>query len=612
MFNKINIMKTLLSLLASVLLSASTFAQLSVKPAANNDASYIYVKDEVLFVQGNIDLDENSASTTEKASIYLREGGQLLQGDDSSVNSGYGYISIYQNTPDSDAWDYTFWSAPVGDQSLSQTGNTNFGATRFFDVIDLTNSTVNIPINSYDGIQSPMQIAKFWLYTYTAANGWSAINDASNVIPGRGFTSKGLGYTNHDQTYDFRGRPNNGTITAPITNDAKNLSGNPYPSALDLNAVFYHPDNTEIESFKYWDEDHSVNSHYYVDYVGGYGTWIPLGEDPGGTNPGMYTQAPFLNYNNDGSTGSATGNTGADYKRRFAPVGQGYMLYGSNTGSITYNNAQRVFVKEDSGTSDFRSNDGSPLTNGADEITIIPTDDRIPHLRLNTYFNDSHMRQLVLAFSNEATDDIDRGFDALSPMDADSDSFFPIGNMKRPHVIQTVNFERYKHIPYTLTLDVRTNVVVNLTEKVNFNEYSVYLYDNVEDTYQEIKSEDERSVQLQLLAGLYEDRFFIAFVDVNRTQQLAKEEIKDKVLEDVDFFQNNTAKQLEIANPEGYDIASANIFDMSGKLVYMASNLGNNSRFTFPTGNLSDGIYLVMLTTKENIAVNYKITVKNR
>ena len=243
-------MKTLLSLLASVLLSTSTFAQLSVKPAANNDASYIYVKDEVLFVQGNIDLDENSASTTEKASIYLREGGQLLQGDDSSVNSGYGYISIYQNTPDSDAWDYTFWSAPVGDQSLSQTGNTNFGATRFFDVIDLTNSTVNIPINSYDGIQSPMQIAKFWLYTYTAANGWSAFNDASSVIPGRGFTSKGLGYTNHDQTYDFRGRPNNGTITAPITNDAKNLSGNPYPSALDLNAVFYHPDNTEIESFK--------------------------------------------------------------------------------------------------------------------------------------------------------------------------------------------------------------------------------------------------------------------------------------------------------------------------------------------------------------------------
>tara|TARA_B110000503_G_C6993079_1_gene348213 strand:- start:153 stop:830 length:678 start_codon:yes stop_codon:yes gene_type:complete len=225
------------------------------------------------------------------------------------------------------------------------------------------------------------------------------------------------------------------------------------------------------------------------------------------------------------------------------------------------------------------------------------------------------MRQLVLSFSDDATDGYDRGLDATSSMDSSSDAFFPIdvqGIDNYPLVIQGVKFERYKHVPYTLTLDVRAQVVVNVIEKVKFNEYSVYLYDNVEDTYQEIKGEDELSVELELPAGLYEDRFFIAFVDGNRMQQLANEEIKDKVLEDVDFFQNNPAKQLEIANPEGYDIASANIFDMSGKLVYMASNLGNNSRFTFPTGNLSDGIYLVMLTTTENIPVNYKITVKNR
>ncbi|MDC1325467.1 T9SS type A sorting domain-containing protein [Ulvibacter sp.] len=487
------------------------------------------------------------------------------------------------------------------------------GLCAFFDVDGLTASTVNDPTNSHDGVQNPMEISRTWLYTYSSGGGWQRINDNADVTPGQGFTMKGLGYTNHDQLYDFRGRPNNGTITTPIVASAYNLSGNPYPSALDLNKVFF--DNPTIDCFKYWDEDKSVNSHYYVDNKGGYGTWTPGGTeyDATGTIPGIYVQAPFYDYDNNGTGTGTQAGTGLHYERRFAPVGQGFMLLGAEsggTGTVTYNNSQRVYVKEGA-NSQFRGPVGNII--GPDVITL---DYRLPQLRFNTHFNETHMRQLVLSFSDDATDGYDRGLDAASSMDSTSDAFFPIdvtgGGDNRPHVIQGVNFERYKHIPYTLTLDVRAQVIINVIEKVKFNEYSVYLYDNVEDTYQEIKGEDELSVELELPAGLYEDRFFIAFVDGNRMQQLANEEIKDKVLADVDFFQNNPAKQLEIANPEGYDIASANIFDMSGKLVYMASNLGNNSRFTFPTGNLSDGIYLVMLTTTENIPVNYKITVKNR
>ncbi|MGY8886234.1 MAG: T9SS type A sorting domain-containing protein [Flavobacteriales bacterium] len=608
-------MKTLLLPITALLFSVSTFAQLYVKPTDGGAASYIYVNDEVLFVNDNITLTKNDdVSSTEKASIYLREGSQLIQGDDTASNDGTGYISIYQNTPDSDAWDYTFWSSPVGDQGISGSGNKNFGALRIFDVDGLTASTVNQPISASNGEYDPeMKISRRWLYTYGGGTGWQGINDNAAVPPGQGFTMKGLGTTNHDQLYDFRGRPNNGTITTPIVSSAFILSGNPYPSALDLNKVFW--ENDKIDTFYFWDENHDINGHTYIVNQGGYGTWTPGGTeyDATGTNAGIYVVAPFYSYNNSGTSTGTTNGSGLSYERRFAPVGQGFMLGGKEvggTGTVTYNNSQRVYVKEGA-NSQFRGPVGNII--GPDVITA---DYRLPQLRFNTHFNETHMRQLVLAFSDDATDGFDRGFDARSAMDSTSDAFFPIDvtgdGDNRPHVIQGVNFERYKHIPYTLTLDVRAQVVVNVIEKVKFNEYSVYLYDNVEDTYQEIKGEDELSVELELPAGLYEDRFFIAFVDGNRMQQLANEEIKDKVLEDVDFFQNNPAKQLEIANPEGYDIASANIFDMSGKLVYMASNLGNNSRFTFPTGNLSDGIYLVMLTTTENIPVNYKITVKNR
>ncbi|MFT5437744.1 MAG: hypothetical protein ACI840_002403 [Ulvibacter sp.] len=617
-------MKNLLPPIAALLFTVSSVAQLYVKPNGS-EASYIYVKDEVLFVEDDISLAANPSGATE-ASIYFRDGAQLVQGTGTTDSSGDGYISILQNNTDSDAYDYAYWGSPVGDQTIAGTGNKNFGAMRFFnpeggkdvgcDCYLGTDSTVNDPITSYNGEFNPeMKISSRWLYTYTN-NVWSRIYDNSDVIPGRGFTMKGLGLTNHDQAYDFRGRANNGTITAPILAGASSLSGNPYPSALDLNKFFY--DNTNIQSIRFWEEDRTVDSHYYVDNKGGYGIWLPMGLDSGQTNPGIYAVAPFWNYNNVGGQGTYSGNSGDSYQRRFAPVGQGFMLYGANTatGPVTYDNSQRSYILESSGLSDFRSNDGDPVvTDGTDEaidvIYATPTDYRISHLRLNTYFNETHLRQLVLAFSDDATDGADRGFDALSPMDSTSDVYFPIGSdEKRPYVIQTIPFDIYKQIPYTIDLDIQTRVVVNVIEKVKFKG-SVYLYDNVEDTYQEIKSDLERSAELTLPAGTYEDRFFISFMNRDRTQQVVIENAKNQVLEDVDFFQNNPAQQLEVGNPEGYDIASANIFGMSGKLVYTASNLGNNNKFTFPTGNLSDGIYLVMLTTIDNIAVNYKITVKN-
>ena len=623
-------MKNLLFSIAALLFTVSSIAQLYVKPNGS-DESYVYVQDQILYVTGDIDLTENPAGP-EEASIYFRDGGQLIQGND-VANAGTGYISIHQNNPDSDAWDYAYWSSPIGDQTIAGTDNKNFGAMRFFnpqgtkdvgcDCYLGTDSKVNEPTANFNGEFNPeMKISRRWLYTYTN-NVWSRFNDASNVIPGRGFTMKGLGTTNHDQTYDFRGRPNNGNIDTPILAAAAlpnlnlSLSGNPYPSALDLNTVFWDPDNTEIFQFNYWDEDHNVNSHLYLDNKGGYGYWVPGVADPGGTIPGLYTVAPFLNYNNDGSTGTGTGVDGLSYERRFAPVGQGFMLYGVSDGDITYKNSHRVYVQENSGMSDFRSNDGDPVVNdetdsAIDVISTLPPDNRISHLRLNTYFNETHMRQLVLAFSNEATDGVDRGFEAVSAMDSTSDVYFPIEGENQemdPFVIQTVPYDIYKQIPYTIELESQTRVVVRAIDEVKF-EGSAYLYDNVQDTYQEITS--ERTAALDLPAGTYEDRFFISFVNLQRTQQVAIENVKAQVLEDVGLFQNNPSQQLEVRNPEGYDIASANIFGMSGKLVYTASNLGNNNKFTFPTGNLSDGIYLVMLTTADNITVNYKITVKNK
>ena len=89
-------MKTLLLSLAMLTTTANLFAQLYITPnGASSTDSYIYVDNEVLFVEQDINLVENTNDATTEASIYLRNQAQLVQGTTVSANSGTGYISIF-------------------------------------------------------------------------------------------------------------------------------------------------------------------------------------------------------------------------------------------------------------------------------------------------------------------------------------------------------------------------------------------------------------------------------------------------------------------------------------------------------------------------------------
>ena len=114
---KNQIMKNLLLIPTLLLVSAIPVAQLYVAPNTSGTPSdsYIYVNDQVLFVEDDVELVENTVDPSTEASIYLRNDSQLIQGESNGANAGSGYISIYRENPGSDAWDYTFYGSPVGD-----------------------------------------------------------------------------------------------------------------------------------------------------------------------------------------------------------------------------------------------------------------------------------------------------------------------------------------------------------------------------------------------------------------------------------------------------------------------------------------------------------------
>lgn len=595
-------MKNLLLSVIMLFIVSVVQAQLYVSPSASSD-SYIYVKDEILFVEQDINLVSNT-TVTQESSIYLRDDAQLIQGLSAGANSGTGSLSVLQNTPDSDRFDYTYWCAPVG-RNVGAAGNVNFGANLLNQYQTTLSSNKALFTSAADGIENPLTISRRWIYTHLRGledeASYTRVGNSWAMPAGIGYTMKGVGTSNHDQVYDFRGRANNGNINVTVYQDEWTLSGNPYPSAVDLNWLFWDGDNTELTEFRYWDEDHDVNGHDYSENRGGYGIWVPGAYDAGTTNLGIYTLPTFTQWES-GGTNNGSGAPGVHYERRMAPIGQGIMFVADANGTVTIKNSHRRYVQEGA-TSQFRGPIGATIGN-------IDESNYLPQIRINTYFGESHGRQMVLLFSEETTDGYDRGFDGQSPMDATSEVFFPVdkkGELK-PFVINTIPFEVQKAVPVTFNLNAQHTVKMEGVDQKKLRT-PVYLFDRVSNALQEISNGQIATVFLN--AGLYENRFFIVFQDPG-VQPTISRTLIEEFKAAVSLFQNNPVKQLEVSNPEGQDIKEISIYDMSGKLVLHQKNLGKSTQMAFSTANFSDGVYLVKMNTQDQITIDYKINVFNK
>ena len=609
--------------------TTTVFSQLFVKPNGTTD-SYVFVTDEVLFVEQGVNLQVNPNDPTTQASIYLRNGAQLIQGStvdaNGTVNKGTGMLAVDQTVTETSNYHYNYWHSPVGNQLLGggTDGNKNAGVSRLYKMSSLTNSTLAIPTTAWNGDDTPLTISTRWIYTRPSSAildieaDYIHVGGTDGVAPGLGFTMKGVspGASSISFTYDFRGRPNNGTINVPITSGATDrgtMSGNPYPSAIDLKLLFADNTTNGLTEILFWDEPkNSEFTHYYTGKSGGYGVWIP---GPNPSDLGIYTAAPFTKYTATNPSGSSTG-TGLVYMRRYAPIGQGFVLRTSAgfTGNITLKNEYRVY-KQIGVESEFRaSGGGNPEISDPTDPTEpdpIPSE-ATPILRIDVNMNDEYARQLLLAFHDSSTDGYDVGLDGHHPMDiSNSDAYFPIleNNEFKPFVIQTLPYNNDKKVPLNFNITEPIKISVTVVEEVNFSG-KAYLMDRLENTIKQIT--DGQKAELFLEPGEYDMRFVIVFKDQREANQTSEGTIlKEEVKSNVSFFQNNPYKQMEIFNPESYTIKTARVYDMAGRLVINKSDLGNANKLTVNTSNLSDGVYLIKLTTSENINIDYKMIIKN-
>ena len=614
------------------LLSVATQAQLYVSPN-----SYVYVNDQYVTVTQAVNL------AAANSNVYLRNNGQLIQKTmGAGTNVGDGALSVYQEGTVNN-YCYNYWASPVGGANAT-VGNSNFSIAQLglpnlnLDTRSFALATI-LPFTNYDGVSSngAVSIASQWIWKYIqrsaydpgGPNGWARASAANALLPGEGFTMKGSSgsdsftpfigsgannVSGNGQRYDFRGKPNDGTITVPVDNAKLTLVGNPYPSAIDLQRFLEVAENPSIDgNALFWEHDKSVASHLVAAYKGGYGSYN------GVTN--IYTPAVYLGYDSAGAPlGSSTPlntNTGVNaFKRRFVPIGQGFMVRGNALATVQFKNDYRLYVKEAvANNSQFeRSSNTNNRTANSDFYDAIPNVAGLdytlqskleaPHIKINTMLPNGAIRQNNLAFMSSAVDGYDRA-DAKSP-DANNnlpfDVYFPMAGTE--FIQSTTTFDINKKFALGFKNTAPANYRMRVGEMVNFTgSNEVYLHDKVNDVYHDILNAD---LNLNLPAGVNNTQYEITFRNAS-----ALNTKDDNLAENFVIFQNNTKSMLTVKNPLGLALKSIELFDISGKSVLSRSKVGSQELYEYATAGLSEGVYVAKITTDSNQVIASKVYISN-
>lgn len=570
--------------------------------------SYIYSNNSFIYTKQNLNLNGN---------IFLRNQSQLLQGTTGTgSNVGLGSVSIFQEGTVNN-YQYNYWCSPVGIPSLSS-GNKNFGISRLFQPTGLISSSNSIITNNLDGISNPLTISQYWIYTFTTSNTysqWNYIGSNNLILPGFGFTMKGTSGTDSlivdindgiqnnigsNQRYDFRGVPNDGTITLPVTSGNFTLIGNPYPSSIDLNSFLLDPLNSSlINGQVYFWEQVPVNSHYLNAYSGGYGIYTP---------GAGYTPAAFWNFDSSGNYETNLSTSGAFYERRFSPVGQGFMVKGTANGNLTMKNSYRVYRREGAITnSEFARESNSeyfesiPNLAGIDYTQV--KKGFVPQMRIHAMYNNGGIRPTTLGFDSNTTDGFDYGFDGVSSSRESAEFYYILNDSDKEFIINVTNFDINKRIPVGFRCQAQTNFKIKVVDVLYGFDSSqkVYIHDKETNIYYDIK---DHMFEVTLPAGDNKTRFEITFNTTNDILSSPQEE--HSILQ---VFQDTTLELLKIINPEKKEIISFELYDTTGKLVISNKYLDFNSEISISTSNLSTGLYIVKIKTIDGLITNDKIII---
>jgi hypothetical protein len=528
--------------------------------------------------------------------IDLEGRSQLVQTLNSDLDPTSSGILERDQQGTVDIFKYNYWSSPVGIPNSTTNNNTYTlnGVLR-----DGTNPANPLNINWIPGLDgaptTPISISTFWLFKFENSGNnianWIHIGETGNVDAGKGYISKGSGAGSALQNYTFTGKPNNGLIQSSLSGGLITLFGNPFPSALD-SRQFIIDNLSATDGVVYFWEHWGGGTHNLLDYQGGYAVSNLVGSVPALSHPDV------------NQTGSGTKLPG-----RYIPVGQGFFLLAdADGGTVTFNNNQRAFVKEDSPSSNelVRANKPkdvfvelsvSPIVNNEDFQSQV---ENFTKIRLSYVTQEGFRRHTLLAFTDgNATDRFDKGFDALNIDEQANDMYFVLDDKKL--AIQGVGqFDTKSSYPIGVAIDNPGEVRFILDNDENLDAaVPVYIYDKAKDTLYNLKNQDAKIYIEE--AGTYNDRFSLRFSDKKQGK-----EHHDKERKKIKLIYDSSTKSIVITNEsDNLKLEKLVLYNLFGRKLetFKLNRLGSGEVSIQLSKRYRRGVYVVHLHTSEGVVV---------
>ena len=585
----------LLGLLLDTPNTTLTIAEPTEALNENNSGHGLYIS-HYLELEGNIDL------VGESQLIQKRYDSDQLSGSYyNPINSGHLKRDQQGTT---NLYNYNYWSSPVFPIG-STTLNDDYSISSILQDGTLSSNPLALQwTGGYDATGStlPITLSNYWLFSYenypnnvdpqlTYAE-WRYLSETGTLNVGLGYTMKGSAVgdpINDVQNYAFIGKPNNSTITTPITAGNQALVGNPYASAIDANEFIR--DNilggntgtsSSIDGTVYFWEHYTSNfTHILELYEGGYATYNLTG--------GLGAVIPPL----ISGVGVSTKTPG-----RYIPVAQGFFVtaLSSPGGDVTFHNDQRTFVRESSGISvfmDVYEGDDSSVRatestdNGGDDAEV----DLIKRVRLDAKTPEGATRPLLLGFvpDNMANDDFNVGYDAENTDEFPSDFSWIIG--EKYFTIQGVgDFNTQKRYPLNVRLSTPGDIEISLNSVENFDEdINVYLHDTTLNTYTLLS---DQVYHINLAANDYGKRFFITFE--NEEDAL---NIDTNIVDSIMVNYLNDSNEIYLGLPNSIEVSEISLINILGQHIMTFESdefkMVNSNEIRIPVKSIAEGAYVI-------------------
>ncbi len=483
---------------------------------------------------------------------------QLIQNHTGTdLNSGTGSLKIRQQGT-CNLHNYNYLSSPV-----NRSGNWQIGYLE--DAAGTINFTTGLNANPST---SPITLSSRWLYSFNGPsndyNSWAKISTTTNLSPGIGFTMKGSGAVTPNQEYVFRGIPNDGEYTYTVTANTDFLVGNPYPSTLDANQFI--TDNLSVidGSLYFWESFTTNNSHYLADYEGGYATYnlmmpLPAVADVSGLTSG------------NGTTSKAA-------PTQYISIGQGFFTTITNSGTLTFNNAQRAFARKSLNETIYYKTSISKNKAALDER---------PKVWFSFTSPKNYLKIIGLGYdSKNASYSYDKGYDAKSINNLKNDFYWLLDD--EPLVIQAlpeINLQDDLPIGFKISnagfYQFSISKMQNIPDSLN-----IYLLDKNENTYYNLR---DGEAQLFLNTGTF-NKFSIVFKEES---SLGTTPIEDK---NVFVSYDSNTKTLELHTKQALvDIENFKIYNIVGQEIM---NIKNPTTNNIDVSNISNSVYFLKISSK--------------